>query len=220
MTTEGFLNQKQRHPIAMLIAVSINLAALSALMLAKMGVPVAPPGVIDLINPTPDPPKPDEIKTDPPNKAPTARPTPHIPDPFVPSDPADSSATLEGAGDPPIAGGQGETGTRAEPRPEPTATPIPVITEPAPLPSAARDFQPPYPSQLLRMGVEGKVVVRVQIGANGRVLQVAIISADDPLFAEATERQALRKWRFRPATRDGQAIESWKQMTVRFEIRG
>lgn len=219
MRTEGFLNQKQRHPVAMTLAVSINLAAVTALMLAKMGVPVAPPGVIDLINPTPDPPKPDETKPDPPIKVPTARSTPHIPEPQVPSDVPDSGASIAGTGDAVPGGWQGDAGTQAEPRPEPTPTPMPLITEPVPLPSAARDFQPPYPSQLLRMGVEGKAVVRVLIGADGRVTQVAIIAADDPLFAEATERQALRKWRFRPATRDGQAIESWKQMTVRFEIR-
>ena len=88
-----------------------------------------------------------------------------------------------------------------------------------PLPSAAREFQPPYPPQLLRTGVEGKAVVRVLVGTDGRVKQVAVISADDPLFADATERQALRRWRFKPATRDGVAVESWKQLTVRFEIR-
>ncbi|MBA2920969.1 TonB family protein [Sphingomonas sp. MAH-20] len=72
----------------------------------------------------------------------------------------------------------------------------------------------------MRTGVEGITVVKVLIGTDGRVKQVAIVSTDDPLFADATERQALRRWRFRPATRDGIAVESWKQMTVRFELRG
>lgn len=219
MTAEGFLNQKQRHPLAMAVAVSINVAAVTALMLAKMGAPVIPPGAIDLINPTPDPPKPDETKLDPPLKVPTAQATPHIPEQVIPADPLSAGGTIVGTEDPVPSGDSDGIGTRIEPRPEPTASPMPVITEPVPLPSAARDFQPPYPSQLLRMGVEGKAVVRVLIGADGKVKQVAIISADDPLFAEATERQALRKWRFRAAARDGVPIESWKQMTVRFEIR-
>jgi periplasmic protein TonB len=219
MTAQGFLNQKQRHPIAMTAAISINAAAVIALMLAKTGVVPFDPDILTTYpvpapTPTPDVVKPPESRT----KEPTTNPVPHTPDPIVPHDPIEPSGGIEGTGDPVASGGTGE-GARAEPRPEPTATPIPVITEPVPLPSAAREFQPPYPSQLLRMGVEGKVVVRVQIGVDGRVKQVAIISADDPLFAEATERQALRKWRFKPATRDGTAIESWKQMTVRFEIR-
>jgi protein TonB len=35
-------------------------------------------------------------------------------------------------------------------------------------------------------------------------------------FLAATRRQALAKWRFKPATLDGVAVESWKEMTVRF----
>ena len=57
------------------------------------------------------------------------------------------------------------------------------------------------------------------IGTDGRVKQVEVVSTDDPLFADAAERQALRRWRFKPATRDGVPVQSWKQMTVRFEIR-
>jgi periplasmic protein TonB len=118
---------------------------------------------------------------------------------------------------PPLGGSGGRTDPAPKAEPEPT--PLPALTEAIPLAGAMRDFQPPYPPQLLRTGVEGKAVVRVLIGTDGRVKQVAIIAADDPLFADATERQALRRWRFKPATRDGAPVESWRQMTVRFEIR-
>jgi protein TonB len=221
MSAEGFLSQKQRHPVAMAAALSINLAAVTALMLAKMGVPIAPPGVIELINPTLDPPKPEPVSEPPRSDDPVIKRPVYVPDKVVDSDPVDTGTSVTGTGDPPVTGspGDGQTGTRGEPQPTPTSTPTPVITEATPLGSAARDFQPPYPSQLLRMGVEGKAVVRVLIGTDGRVKQVAVIAADDPLFAEATERQALRKWRFKPGTRDGVPAESWKQMTVRFEIR-
>jgi protein TonB len=219
MSAEGFLNQKQRHPVAMAAALSINVAAVTALMLAKMGVPVLPPGVIPLINPTLDPPPPEPVVEPPMTKDPTA-PTPvYVPPKIVGSDPVDPGPTVTSTDDPAISGEPGAGGTANRVEPQPTPTPLPVITEPAPLGAAARDFQPPYPSQLLRMGVEGKAVVRVLIGTDGRVKQVAVISADDPLFAEATERQALKKWRFKPGTRDGVPVETWKQMTVRFEIR-
>jgi protein TonB len=46
------------------------------------------------------------------------------------------------------------------------------------------------------------------------------LRADDPSFLEATRKQALAKWRFLPATRDGQPVESWREMTVRFELPG
>jgi periplasmic protein TonB len=60
------------------------------------------------------------------------------------------------------------------------------------------------------------VVVRVLIGVDGRVKQVERVSADSDGFFEATQRQALARWRFKPATRGGVPVESWKQMNVHF----
>lgn len=218
MTADGFLNQKQRHPVAMTAALAINIAAVSAVMLAKSGVIALPPGAIPTILIRELPP-PDPIET-PVAKAPEAKTEVYIPPRKTPVASQDVPV-IKGTDVQPDYTGAGTADPNPQPTPAATATPIPnpVIVDAAPLGSAARDFQPPYPPQLLRTGIEGKAVVRVLIGTDGRVKQVAIISADDPLFADATERQALRKWRFKPATRDGVAVESWKQMTVRFEIR-
>lgn len=79
-------------------------------------------------------------------------------------------------------------------------------------------FQPPYPASEVRAGREGRVVVRVLIGTDGRVKRVERVSAASDAFFAAVERQALTRWRFRPATRDGVAIEQWKQMSLRFEL--
>lgn len=215
MTASGYLNQRQRHPVAMTAAIAINLGAVTALMLAKTEYAKKLPTVIWARNiPLPTPPEPVPIRqpetAEAPRKVYVPLPTPakttdeqpEIGEPIVQPRLSDDFA------EPLLKAG-------SEPKPEP----LPVLTDALPLPGAARDFQPPYPPQLLRMTIEGKAVVRVLSGTDGRVKQVAVIAADDPLFGEATERQALRKWRFRPATRDGVPTESWKQLTVRFEIR-
>lgn len=220
MTTDGFLNQKQRHPTAMVAAIAINAAAVAAVMLAKNGYVVVPhPGAIPIIDIfIPQPPPPNE--TPEPPQAQQPKDPVFVPPPRVPTgaetqgDPIETTHVL-----PPTGGTSGGEGASTAITPKPEPSPVPVLTDAAPLSGALRDFQPPYPPQLLRTGIEGTAVVRVLVGTNGRVKQVAIISAGDPLFADATERQALRKWRFKPATRDGVAVESWKQMTVRFEIR-
>jgi protein TonB len=218
MQADGFLNQKRRHPVAMTAAVAINLTAVTALLLAKSGyVPQVPTILIGDNIPLPTEPEPNPPKSQPETKARTKVYVPPVKQPAR----MEGNPGVEGTGVLPPSGGT-ETGTGEgtvmPPKPDPTPIPIPILTDPVPLASAARDFQPPYPPQLLRTGVEGTAVVRVLIGTDGRVKQVAIISADDPLFADATERQALRKWRFKPATRDGVAIENWKQLTVRFQI--
>lgn len=218
MTADGFLQQKQRHPVALTAAIAINVAGVTAVMLAKSGYVPPIEKILETTNiplptPTPDkePPKPkeripvsepvfqpkpmaDRQESDGPVIASTDHPTIDIPDFPVLGD-----------------------GPKIEPKqPDP---PAPVIVGAQPDPGFAGAFQPPYPPQLLRTGVEGKVVVKVLIGADGRVKQAIIVSADDPKFADVTERQALGRWRFRPATRDGVPVESWKQLTVRFEIR-
>ncbi|RYE01614.1 MAG: TonB family protein, partial [Sphingomonadales bacterium] len=63
------------------------------------------------------------------------------------------------------------------------------------------------------------VSVRVLIGTDGRVKAVEQVSATSTAFFEATKRQALGKWRFKPATRGGVPQESWKTMSVRFELK-
>lgn len=104
----------------------------------------------------------------------------------------------------------------------------PAIAEPVkvlpPLMSASqdprylKDFQPDYPASELRAQRDGQVSVRVLIGVDGRVKAVEQVRATSTAFFEVTKRQALGKWRFKPASRGGVPEESWKVMNVRFEL--
>jgi len=98
------------------------------------------------------------------------------------------------------------------------ATPLPVLVNASVDPRYRADFQPDYPAFERNQGRDGIVVVRVLVGANGRVAAVEQVSATSDAFFDATKRRALSKWRFRPATRDGVAVESWREMTVRFNM--
>ena len=103
------------------------------------------------------------------------------------------------------------------------AGPEPVIIEPivraAQIHPKHRDaLQPAYPGEMVRAGVEGFVTIRVLIGVDGRVKAVEPVAGDGGAFLEATRKQALTRWRFLAATRDGEAIESWREMTVRFQL--
>lgn len=96
--------------------------------------------------------------------------------------------------------------------------PDPIFIKAQKDPKYADRFQPIYPGTLLRQEVEGTVRLRFLIGADGRVKSVKILSASHPRFAAAAEKQALKKWRFIPATRDGKAVEQWQTITVSFNI--
>ncbi|MGC4250890.1 MAG: energy transducer TonB [Sphingobium sp.] len=97
--------------------------------------------------------------------------------------------------------------------------PLPLFVDAAIDPRSLAAFQPDYPGTMIRQGVEGSVKVRVSIDAKGRVTDIERLAASDDAFWLATQRHALRKWRFVPATRDGVAEPSSKVLTVHFRLR-
>jgi len=116
-------------------------------------------------------------------------------------------------------GGATDLGEKlSKPDPLPDPTPAPVIRTARLDPRFADTLQPPYPTSMIRAGLGGIAVVRVLVGSDGRVKAVEPLRADDEAFMKVTREQALHKWRFVPATSDGQAIESWREMTVRFVL--
>ena len=80
-------------------------------------------------------------------------------------------------------------------------------------PKLSHSVSPVYPSELLDKGVEGKAVVQVVVTESGDVENVELISADHPEFGTAAV-DAVKQWKFDPATQDGKAI----RMTVQFPI--
>lgn len=111
--------------------------------------------------------------------------------------------------------GTGDTGTSAGTGP---ITHQPVLVSALPDPNRLRDFQPDYPPAMIRAQIEGFATVRVHISAAGRVETVELVDTNDSAFWKATREQALKRWRFRPATRDGVAVPSERVMTVRFRL--
>ena len=106
-----------------------------------------------------------------------------------------------------------------EPRPVPPPPPPPVRTEAEFDPRFIDALQPPYPPSEQRAEREGTVRLRVTIGADGRVKAVEKLSATSDAFWQASERHARARWRFRPATLDGRAVESRKVVSLTFRLQ-
>lgn len=100
----------------------------------------------------------------------------------------------------------------------PVVIPKPVMVDAFIDPRYQNLLQPPYPPEEQRAGNSGRVVLRVLIGTDGRVKQVEKVSAASDAFFAAAQRQAMGKWRFKPATKDGVPIEQWKTMSLRFVL--
>jgi periplasmic protein TonB len=106
-----------------------------------------------------------------------------------------------------------------EPTLEPKFTPPPAVRIGVrPDARYASALQPNYPMSMRRAGIEGRVIVRVLVGSDGRVKQVEEVQSADPAFYETTRGHALKRWRFKPATVDGNAVEAWYQVSLLFQL--
>jgi len=94
----------------------------------------------------------------------------------------------------------------APPSPRPgsgeSAVPAPALSAPL----AVHKVDPAYPIELMRENVAGTVVLYAVIQADGSVGQVRVLdSVDERLDLYAS--QALARWEFRPATKDGSPVD-------------
>lgn len=79
--------------------------------------------------------------------------------------------------------------------------------------------QPPYPARALRQRAEGVVLLRVRVGPDGLPVAVEVArGSGHALLDDAARRQVLRHWRFRPALRDGRAVEAVGLVPVAFRL--
>lgn len=222
MYANRFASERRFHPVSLTVALAINGGLLAAMLLAgSMATRIVNEDPALITTHIPLPPDPPTVEPEPVRQLdPEPAPLPFVPRPVVPLSQPDqpvfaSDPLLPVAPPPSLPGTAGGTGTATTVEP---VKPAPVLVDAAPDPRFANAFQPDYPAAERRAERDGLVTVRVRIGTDGRVGAVEPVRATSDAFLDATRRHALSRWRFRPATRDGVAVESWRTMTVRFEM--
>lgn len=224
MPEGGFYQRRRPSPTAITIVVLLHGAAITALALSKMNVAVfVPPKPTEIFEvlPAPEPPPVPEPPKEEAKQQPMQREQVTYQEPIVKS-PVRSAIEIPAVPtfDPPrIDVDPGPVTLDLPPAPKalPPEPKAPVKVD-AKI-DARSDLQPPYPPSEERMGNEGSVTVRITVGADGRVKSVEKVRAASDAFYRATERHALRNWRFKPATVDAKPVESRTTMTVHFQIR-
>lgn len=205
--TSGYLGRRRASPMAIGVVVAMHGAAIAAALLVKSGfVPTieysTPMDIYDVVPPQ----EPAELPPPPEDPVPLPPTVTNLP--VMPVLPPVVRPRVDNVPLPPLPPVQ-----QVDTPPPP---PSPILVEARFAPGVA--LQPRYPASLLRQGVEGSATVRVTIAANGRVSAAECVRADDPAFCDAAVRQALSRWRFAPATRDGRPVESRQTHTVLFRI--
>ena len=169
------------------------------------------------------PPPPPEIKPPPP---PAPKPEPQPVKKVAPSLPPPPMPVASPEPAPPSPNAVTAVATPQPPAP-PIAAPVaPAPAPPAPpkveLPSSSADYlnnpKPAYPPVSKRLGEQGKVVVRVLIGADGTAqdAQIKDSSGFDRLDRAALE--TVRKWRYVPGKRNGVPEAMWFNVPINFVL--
>ncbi len=214
MPETGFFAQKTRSPASLGLVILLHAALIAAVVLIKGPAfqHIVDRTIVDFIPIQPDPPP---VPPPPRHEQPQPQ-TEHFdqPRPLNPPPPLGPPAD---PGPPPThltetAGG----GTLDVPQ-LPPPPPPPLVRRPAQIDPSSQ-LQPPYPAAEQRAQHDGRVQVRVTIGPDGRVIDIALISATSDAFWQVTRQQALRHWRFRPATVDGRPVQDTKVMSLVFRI--
>ncbi len=99
----------------------------------------------------------------------------------------------------------------------------PTVPSSDPLPSTRLEYAsapaPTYPREAILDGIEGTVLLKVLVDVDGRPLSVEIErSSGNRHLDAAARRQVLRKWMFRPAVRDGRAVQVYGMVPVNFSL--
>jgi protein TonB len=104
------------------------------------------------------------------------------------------------------------------------ATPPSTVTPPSIAPGivslAYRASPLSFPTQALRMRMQGTVLLRVLVDENGRPVDVVVEhSSGYPLLDKSAREQVLASWQFQPAEMDGHAVKAWARVPVNFVMQ-
>ena len=182
-----------------------------ALMLLLAPVEWSPPQIVE---------PPTETTIDWKKPEPKPIPPPDKPKPVTPERPQTAPQRAPIAEAPPVV--TNETGPMAIPY-EPVDLPPADTFEPAapsPVDLAMRIFPAPaYPAREARMGITGRVLLRVEVDAEGKPVNVTIEqSSGNSALDKAAQLTVMRKWRFVPAQRNGENVPAVGLVPINFVL--
>jgi TonB family protein len=84
-------------------------------------------------------------------------------------------------------------------------------------PKAGEKVNFKYPEEARKAGVTGVVVCETIITAEGKISDIKIVRSPDEVFNQPTI-DALKQWRFEPATLDGEPVDVIYLLTVKYNL--
>jgi len=87
------------------------------------------------------------------------------------------------------------------------------------LPTRIEAVQPIYPPRAREEQVEGRVILQAVIGVDGSLSDIQVLRAEPRgMGFEEASIDAARRWRYEPATRDGEPVAVYFSIVMNFEL--
>lgn len=80
--------------------------------------------------------------------------------------------------------------------------------------------RPPYPLAARRLGLQGRVLLAVHVHAGGGCTEVKLKQSSGHALLDEAALQSVSRWRFLPARRGSQPVDSWVDVPVQFRLEG
>ena len=103
--------------------------------------------------------------------------------------------------------------------PAPPAPPSPPVDIQASVDISSKNMNPPrYPPAAFRAGIQGEVILIIDVDANGNVTNVAVEKSSRNRDLDRAAMEAARKWKFNPAQSGGQKAAGRVRVPVNFAL--
>lgn len=79
--------------------------------------------------------------------------------------------------------------------------------------------RPPYPPGARRRNQQGRVLLRVRVSARGRALSVRVSRSSGYKLLDSAALRTVRRWRFRPAMKNGKPVPATVIVPITFRLR-
>ncbi len=79
--------------------------------------------------------------------------------------------------------------------------------------------KPPYPEEARKKRMEGEVLLRVEVLANGRVGQIEVKRSCGHEILDRSALSTVKQWKFIPASRGNGPIPCWVNIPIKFRLQ-
>lgn len=175
---------------------------------------ITPPTIVGVMLPPPvakPQPKPEPQPEPKPQQKPKPTPKP-LPKPLPKAPPSEKAVSV-----PPVTSSPPPVKT-AKAAPAKTAPTAPAIQPPSAEAQGLNNKAPLYPQLSRKKKEQGTVLLLILVKADGTVGEVQLKTSSGFARLDQAARQAVKRWQFQPALKEGQPIDFWYELPLKFSL--